>query len=265
MDQIKYKLLENLPQLRPEDVLAFKTALEKYYGERQDEKTVQIIPIDDIVLEIGVGLIPLALLKENNIVDRMEKIRTGIELRYGIRPPYIRIMDNTLLDTYEYRIKIKGEELGRYKINADKFLAVDGGEVKNEINGETVSDPVFGVPAVLIDKDRIESASDAGYVIADALTIICTHLYNIIETNLEKLFSYQNAKEILSHVKNRNPELVNDVLTNNKFIDLKYILMKLVTKKVSLNNIERILELLLKNINEDKDEVIKNIEKEFKL
>jgi flagellar biosynthesis protein FlhA len=258
----EYKL-EILPKLKAEDVLAIKRALDIYYKENKNK--LEIIPFDDIVLEIGIGLISLVASGEGNLVDQITRIREDIGRCYGILPPRIRIVDNTLLDNFEYCIKIKGKEYGKYKIDKNKFIAIDGGKVKNRIKGKEIKDPVFNIPAILINKKQVEEASEAGYTIADAYTIISTHLSNILETNLDKIFSYQNTKDLLAAVKKNNPSLVDDILKNIKFIDLKYILEKLITKKVSLGNIEKILELILININESKNIIVEIIEKEMKL
>jgi flagellar biosynthesis protein FlhA len=256
MAKTKYKVLNNLPQMQPKDISCLMESLKMYYiksiADGRDEMILKIMPGDDVVLTIGVGLLPLALSKDNNIADRIKRIRSEIEFDYGIRLRPIRIMDDILLDTYEYCIKIRGEELGRYKINADKFIAIEGGKVKNKINGEMVKEPVFDIPVTLINMDQIASA-DSGYTIADASTIILTHTRNIIETNLDKLLSYQNSKEILSHVEEEYPELVKDVLQKIEFINLKFILMKLLARKISLSNIGRILELLLLHSKEKND------------
>ena len=59
--------------------------------------------------------------------------------------------------------------------------------------------------------------------------------------------------------------MVEDILQELKFIDLKYILQGLLAKQVPLLNIEKILELVLKNINEDKEIIIQKIAKEMKI
>ena len=87
----------------------------------------------------------------------------------------------------------------------------------------------------------VELASESGYTILDTPNIITLHLKTIIETNLDKVFSYQNSKSILSEVENKNPALVEDVLQNMKFIDSKYILTKLITKKYHWETLKKYL------------------------
>jgi flagellar biosynthesis protein FlhA len=269
MDKVsgKYRVLVNLPQMKVEELLAFKKALEEYYKQWKKDNKLKIIPVDDIVLEIGIGLIPLAIAKESNIVDRIQDIRREIGLEYGIQLPCVRLMDNAQLDKYEYCIKIKGEQFGKYKIKKNKFIAIENENIKTKITGTAIKEPVFGLPAILINKNQTELACEAGYTVSDAPGIILTHIKHIIETNLDKILSYQNSKDILSEVKIKNPDLVKDVLENMKFIDLKYILTKLVSKQISLVNIEKILELILKNIDNYKnnEDMIENILKEMKL
>jgi flagellar biosynthesis protein FlhA len=253
------RTLVNLHPFGAKEILAFKKALEKYYKENKDECKLKIRPVDDITLEIGIGLIPLAFVEEIKFVDRIRNIRQEIGRLYGILIPLVRIADNALLDKYEYRIKIKGEEFGKYKLKYNKFIAIENSAVKNKIDGKIIKEPVFGTPAILITRNQVESASEAGYTIADAPTVILTHIENILKNNLDKIFSYQNSKDILKELKTITPGLVEDILQNIKIIDLKYILMKLLSKQVSLTNIEKILELVLKNIKKNNDDIIEYI------
>ena len=259
-------VLKNLPKLNATDILVVKKALDQYYKENKE--SLKIIPPDNIVLEIGIGLIPLVCpglnMTKFNIVDDIDRIRENIARRYGILLPSIRIIDNQLLDTYEYCIIIKGKEYGKYNID-NKFIAIDGNKAKNKIKGKKIKEPVFNMPAVLIINKQLEKAFDEGYTIADSQTLILTHLSNILETNLDKIFSYDNSKHLLDEIQKKNPCLIDDITKNIKFINLKYILEKLISRQVSLINIEKILELVLININENKDVIVENIEKEMKL
>jgi flagellar biosynthesis protein FlhA len=236
--------------------------LEEFRKSNSKNPPLRIVPANDMVLEIGIGLIPLVDKKlENNILDRIANMRKRLTREIGITVSPIRIMDNLLLSNYEYCIKIRGDVYGKYKIYKNKILCIENKKVKNKITGKNVKEPVFGISAILINKEDIDIANKAGYTIVDSSTIISTHLENIIKTNISKIFSYEKSKNILLEVAGKSPFLVEDIIKSFKFIEIKQILEKILSKNITLLNIEKIFEYMLENENNKNDlnTVVENI------
>ena len=80
----------------------------------------KIGPPDLFSLEIGYGLIPIVD-KDNGaeLLERLQNMRRQIAQEMGIVVPKIRIIDNMLLDSLEYCIKICGVEVGKNTLKQD--------------------------------------------------------------------------------------------------------------------------------------------------
>ncbi|MCL2705907.1 MAG: flagellar biosynthesis protein FlhA [Spirochaetaceae bacterium] len=246
---IEYKVL------KPVDAETIK----KFKSMKQDFNEMKIIKDDIMRLEIGVGLIPLIDEDlEDNLQKRISSIRKEIEREIGISIPKIRVRDNLSLKEFEYSFYICGKEMVKYEIEYNKYLCIDPGNVKNKINGKNIKDPVFGLPTILINKEQIESALDAGYYVADAQCIISTSLSCFIKEKLFEIFSYDDSKNILEKISESNPLLIYDCYSKYKHIEIKRILSKILEKKIKLlNNIVKIIELLIFYV--DKKDDIKKI------
>jgi flagellar biosynthesis protein FlhA len=136
-------------------------------------------------------------------------------------------------------------------------LCIDDGKVKNRIGGKEIKEPVFGIPAILINKNQIKEAADAGYTIVDAPGIMITNLKYLIKENIAKIFTYDGSKNLLKKVGETHSLLIADCLSKLSPIDLKIILTIILDVKKNLQNIDIIIELLLFYFEREKD--IENI------
>src|SRR5690606_7584971 len=89
---------------------------------RKPENVVSLLNIDPIEFEFGYGLIPLADVNQGgDLLDRVVMIRRQLAIELGLVIPVVRIRDNIQLAPNEYRIKIKGSEVGRGELFLDHF------------------------------------------------------------------------------------------------------------------------------------------------
>ena len=76
---------------------------------RKPENVLGLLKVDDIGLEFGYGLIPLADINQGgDLLDRVVMIRRQIAMELGLIVPIVRLRDNIQLNPNEYVIKIKG-------------------------------------------------------------------------------------------------------------------------------------------------------------
>ena len=220
-----------------------KSASSSQKSQGEDSKTVA--PPDDISLQFGYGLVPLVDEKKGaELLARIKRIRQEIAVDIGLVMPIIRIIDNMKLDPDEYCFTIQGAEIARAKIRIGAYLAVNPGNVQDEIPGETTVDPAFGLPAIWISEDSRTAAERAGYTVIDPPSIIATHLTHIIKTHAADILTRQMVSDILEAVKKTNPVVVEEVQSNQSFTlgELQKILQCLLEEGVSIRNTAAILE-----------------------
>ncbi|MFP4618039.1 MAG: flagellar biosynthesis protein FlhA [Spirochaetaceae bacterium] len=211
--------------------------------EEQPEEVSPVVPLDPLSLELGYGLIPLVDKDQGaELLDRITRIRRESALEMGLVVPRIRIIDNMRLDPNEYSVKIRGVEIGRGVLKSGHYLAINPGDVSEEIEGEKTTDPAFGLPALWISEGQREEAERGGYTVVDSPSIIATHLTEIIKKHAHEMLGRQEVKSMLDTLRENYPAVVDEVLKTLSLGEVEKVLQGLLMERVSIRNIVPILE-----------------------
>ncbi len=213
---------------------------------RKPENVVSLLTVDPIVLMLGYGLIPLAdSAQGGDLLDRLVMIRRQIALELGAVVPIIRIRDNIRLNPNEYKIMIKGVEVGEGDILFDHYMAMNSGYVEEEIEGIETVEPYLGLPALWISESQRERAEALGYTVVDPPAIIATHLTEIIRNHLFEIITRQDVQTLVDTVKENNQILVDELIPKLLSIgDIQKVLANLLKEGVSIRDLVTILETL---------------------
>lgn len=206
-----------------------------------------VVPLDPLSLEIGYALIPLVDNdKGAKLLERVTRIRREAALDLGLVVPSIRIVDNMTLDPNEYTFKIRGIEAGRSKLKMGFYMAINTGDIRDEVKGEATKDPAFGMDAIWIPEDKRADAERSGYAVVDPPTVIATHLTEIIRRNAAEILGRKEVKQIIDKVSETDKVVVDEVLDTAKFTygQIEKVLQNLLREQVSIRNIVLILETL---------------------
>jgi flagellar biosynthesis protein FlhA len=191
-----------------------------------------VVPtVDPLSVEVGYALVGLVDEKQGGtLLSRVRAIRRQIAQETGVVVAAVRIADNLQLGPRGYSILIKGVEVARGELYAERLLAINPGSASRPLDGVRTQEPAFGLPAVWIAAELRDTASAAGYTVVDPTTALSTHLSETIRTFLPDLLSRQQVKEMVDAVAQHAPKLVEE----------------LVPKVVSLGEIQRVLRQLLR-------------------
>lgn len=213
---------------------------------KSPESVVNLLNVDPIEFEFGYGLIPLADTNQGgDLLDRIVMIRRQLAIELGVIVPVVRIRDNIQLQPNEYRIKIKGNELARGELLLDHYMAMSPGIDDESIEGIDTMEPAFGMPAKWIAEDMKETAELSGYTVVDPPSVVSTHLTEIIKNNANVLLGRQETKQLIDHLKESYPILVDEVTPDPLSIgDIQRVLAKLLKERVSIRNLPVIFEAL---------------------
>ena len=213
---------------------------------RRPENIVPLLQVDPIELEFGYGIIPLADPNQGgDLYDRLVMIRRQIALELGIVVPIIRLRDNIQLDSNEYLIKIKGNDVAKGNIVFDHYIAMSPGSVEGEIEGIDTIEPAFGLPAKWIKADLREKAELLGYTVVDPSSVISTHLTEVIKKNAHDLLSREDVKQLITNIKDNNAALLDELMPSMMgYGDIQKVLINLLKEGVSIRNLVTILETL---------------------
>ncbi|MDP4164128.1 MAG: flagellar biosynthesis protein FlhA [Bacillota bacterium] len=213
---------------------------------KSPESVVNLLNVDPIEFEFGYGLIPLADTNQGgDLLDRIVMIRRQLAIELGLVIPVVRIRDNIQLQPNEYRLKIKGNEMARGELLLDHYLAMSPGVEDDSIDGINTIEPSFGLPAKWITEETKEQAEIFGYTVVDPPSVVSTHITEVIKANAYDLLGRQESKQLIDHLKESYPILVEEVTPNPLSVgDVQKVLAKLLKENVSIRNLPVIFETL---------------------
>ncbi|WP_352419618.1 flagellar biosynthesis protein FlhA [Proteiniborus sp.] len=213
---------------------------------RKPENVMTLLKVEDIELEFGYGIIPLADINQGgDLLDRIVMIRRQVALELGMIVPIVRLRDNIQLNPNEYVIKIKGVEIAKGEVLFDHFLAMDPGTAQGDIVGIDTVEPAFGLPAKWVTDQEREKAEILGYTVVDPPSIIATHLTEIIRRNASELLNRQDVKVLIDNVREENSALVEELVPKLLSIgEIQKVLINLLKEQISIRDMVTILETL---------------------
>ncbi|MBA3053414.1 MAG: flagellar biosynthesis protein FlhA [Sphingomonadales bacterium] len=167
-----------------------------------------------VTIELGYGLVHLVDDRRGSpLVTRITGVRKQLSQAFGFVVPQFRVRDALEMPPHDYRITLGGVPLGGATIRADKVLAIDAGEARDNhtLTGEPGRDPSFGCPALWIDPAARDHAIAEGFLTVDASTVIATHLNQLLAERPQALLGPDEVRAILEAVKEHSAGLVETV------------------------------------------------------
>ncbi len=225
---------------------AMEEAEEEAAVEREPARTEDLLAVDPLKIELGYGLIVLADPKHGgDLLSRVQVIRQQVASKMGFIVPVVRIVDNMRLRPNEYRVKLREAEIARYELMPDHYLAMNPGLVEEEIPGIPTTEPAFGLQATWVahgDRDRAERL---GYTIVEPTAVLATHLTELILNYSDELLTRQDVQTLAGYVRETSPGVVDELIPNVlSYGEVQKVLHNLLRERVSIRNLETVLEVL---------------------
>ena len=214
--------------------------------KREEVGVQESIELEALTLEIGYELIHLVdEARGAMLLSRLHQARRAFAMDLGVVVPPIHIRDNLELSPGGYRLLVKGNPVGGSEMMRDRLLAIDPGDVYEEIQGVQTTDPTFNLPARWIASDDRYLAESAGYTVVEHEAVITTHLSELIRTHIDELVGWQELQERIDVLKEVAPKLVDELIPNVvKFGDILAVVRRLLRERVSTRDLRTILEAM---------------------
>lgn len=253
------RLISTQKQIENELIKANESTNSKSVKEADFYKNIDnvydLISVDPMELEFGYSIVSMVSNNKGNaFVDRVVMLRKQFALDMGFVFPSVRLRDNTMLAPNQYIIKIKGEEVARGEVLVDYYLALDSGNVKGQIDGIDTVEPAYGIPSKWILKSDKEQAEAYGYTIIDPISVIITHLSEVIRHHAFELISRKDLLSLVENVKKTGRISTDDIIPDLiSVIDLHKIISNLLKEFIPIKDMETILSTIADNISTTKD------------
>ena len=122
----------------------------------------------------------------SNFTERIKHLKQKIAADMGIVIEYMAVFDNLRLSPQSYIVKVRGKQVAAGEIIPSRYLIMEHAGIFKDIDGIDTKDPAFGIPAKWIEPENVEKAKELGYFAIDPLSVIVTHLTEIIKTHADE-------------------------------------------------------------------------------
>jgi flagellar biosynthesis protein FlhA len=232
-------------KMRTSEAKAIHAPAEKKPAAAKDNIEA-LMRIEPLAIEVGLGLVGLVEgAQDSALLRRISSIRKQLATELGYMLPPVRVTDNLQLRSREYLISLKGVEIARYELPQGCELAISTGQGQMKLEGQPTREPAFGIGAVWIPSERAERARNAGYTVVDPVSVLGTHLSELIRRHAHELLSRQDTKRLLDRVAVEHPKVVEDLVPKLlPLASIQRVLQNLLRERVSIRDAVSILEAL---------------------
>ncbi len=210
------------------------------------ENLEALMKIEPLAIEVGLGLIKLVEGGQNSpLLRRIGSIRRQLATDLGFILPPVRVTDNLTLRPREYTVSLKGAEIARFEMPQGCELAISPGPNAAPLDGIPTREPAFGISAFWIAPESADKARAAGYTVVDSISVIGTHLGELVRRHAWELFSRQDAKRLLDRVAEESPKAVEDLVPKLLTLPvLQKVMQNLLRERVPIRDGATLLEAL---------------------
>ena len=232
---------------RDKGEVAAAESKEKDSVETDEEKTTHdLLKVEPIEVMVGSNLSPLVSGEASIFMDRIAAIRKQYALESGMVLPRVRFRELSSLGANSYELQVFGVPVGRGDLMIDRTLAIHSGGEQRPIKGIETREPTYGLPAIWVEDSEKEAARAARYTLVDASTVFITHLSEVLKQQSAMLLTRTETDRLLQRIREQQPGLVEELVpTIISLSDVQKILQNLLREKVSIRNLEVILETLV--------------------
>jgi flagellar biosynthesis protein FlhA len=218
-------------------------ALEPETDPRQAQGQKLSAPIE---IFLGKGLSAHWQALKPLLADRISALRAQHEKATGFSFPAVVFEDGPNLGENAYEIRLHGTRHAQGVLYPDQTLAIKSNQATVALAGQQTRDPAYGLPAVWISEADRERAEDGGHTLVDPITVLMTHLGEVIRAESPLLLSRADIVAMLEQVRNRQPGLIEELIPAILAVsDVQRVVQNLMAEEVSIRNIDLIADTLV--------------------
>ncbi|AWM03148.1 flagellar biosynthesis protein FlhA [Bradyrhizobium amphicarpaeae] len=199
----------------------------------------------EIELALGGHLSVHLLGSRTELAHRVAKIRKKFAKQYGFVIPEIKLSDNLSIDPKGYQIRIHDTRIAHGELRLGEVLVLVDKDGKPDVPGEEVVEPAFGMKALWVTEAFTDEVKRQGCKPVDNLSVLLTHLSEVLRANLAQLLSYKDMRALLDRLDPEYKRLIEDLCPSQiSYSGLLAILKILLAERVSIRNLHLILEAI---------------------
>ncbi|MFN0192264.1 MAG: flagellar biosynthesis protein FlhA [Aestuariivirga sp.] len=215
----------------------------KSSAERTSAK--ELLRTSEIELSLGRQLTGILLSNQSELAHRVAKMRKKFAQQFGFIIPEIELSDDLNLAPKNYSVKIHGTLAASYELRPGEVMVVTAGRKPPAVPGDPIKEPAFGLDAMWVPDMFAAELKVEGFNTFDIMSVMLTHLSEVIRNNLAQLLSYRDLRMITESLEPEYKRLLDEIVPSLlTFSTLQAILKLLLAERVSIRNLQFILEAI---------------------
>lgn len=218
----------------------------KEKAEEEERQSVKnSLRTAEIELLIGKQLSTRLLPSHQELAFRMGKMRKKFATQYGFVVPEVKLTDDFAIPPKSYQIKVHGTVVAEYQMRVGELMVLIGGGEPPEFPGEEIKEPAFGMRAWSVPETFAEDLKRDQFAFADNMSVLLTHLSEVIRNNLPQLLSYKDMKALIERQDPEYRKLADEICASSlSYPGLQAVLKLLLAERVSIRNLHLIIEAI---------------------
>ena len=211
--------------------------------EVDKDSVKSVLKTSEIELALGKIVSTRLLGAHQELAFRVGKMRKKFATQYGFVVPEIKVTDDIAIADKSYQIRIHGTTIASNMLRVGEVLVVTGGGRKPTVPGDEIREPAFGMPAVSVLEAFTEDLKREGFQPIDNVSVVLTHMSEVIRNNLPALLSYKDVKILIERLDPEYKKLADEICSSHmSYSGLQAVLKLLLAERVSIRNLHLIIE-----------------------
>jgi flagellar biosynthesis protein FlhA len=212
---------------------------EARHSVKEQLKTVEV------ELCLGKQLSASFIKSHSELAQRVAKMRRKFARQYGFVVPEIKLGDDLSIPPKTYQIKIHGTMVASQELRVGDLLVITGDGPTPDVPADEGREPAFGMKAVWVAEMFADEIRRQGFKPIDNMSVLLTHLREVIRNNLAQLLSYKDVRVLLDRLEPEYRRLLEEIAPSQiSYSGIQAVLKLLLAERISIRNLHLILEAI---------------------
>jgi flagellar biosynthesis protein FlhA len=215
--------------------------------QEQEAKTSvrESLKTAEVELCLGRQLSSALMPAHGELAQRVAKMRRKFAKQYGFVVPEIKLSDDLTIGPKAYQIKMHGTAITSGELRIGDVMIIVGDGPVPSVPGDETREPAFGMKALWVPETYNSIVRREGFTPVDNISVLLTHLGEIIRNNLSQLLSYKDMRILIDRLDPEYRRLVEEIIPSHlTYSSLQAVLKLLLAERISIRNLHLILEAI---------------------
>lgn len=212
----------------------------------ESDEANMAISRDAFELRLGADLAAQVLSATSTLNLRIDNLRKQFARDYGFNLPTLNVHLEKKLPAGTYQVCVRGAAVASGELEFDKLLAINPGGAALTLEGRATKEPTYGLKAQWIVPALRAQAAAAGYTLVEPDTVLLTHLSELAKRYAPEFLTRAETERLVENKRSALGSLVDELVPQVlSYSDIQRVLQLLLKEQVPVRDLETILEVLV--------------------